>query len=238
MRQPLSIPSRLPSWPPSRPLFQAVCLALVSVIILAGCAQPASEGIPTPNATIVAARQTTIAQSAVNVSATQTAAAPTPAPTPEPPTPVPPVPTEPPPPTPEPEPTTPPRSTNNTGTPSRQPSQSGSSRTGCGQRIIHVVQPGQNLFRIALRYNTTINAIARLNGITNTRLVRAGQRLHVVTCARGSGSQPAYGAYYVVKRGDTLFRIAVRYGTSVSRLMSANGLRTTMIVPGQHLAIP
>jgi LysM repeat protein len=100
------------------------------------------------------------------------------------------------------------------------------------------VQPGQNLFRIALRYNTTINAIARLNGITNTRLIRVGQRLRVVTCARGSGSAPYYGAHYIVRAGDTLFRIAVRYGVSVSRLKAANGLRSNLIVPGQNLAIP
>ncbi len=63
----------------------------------------------------------------------------------------------------------------------------------CGRRIVHIVQPGQNLFRIALRYRTTINAIARLNGITNTRLVRAGQRLVIVTCRRG-GAEPDVAA--------------------------------------------
>lgn len=60
-----------------------------------------------------------------------------------------------------------------------------SARTGnvrCGVRVYHTVRPGENLFRIALRYNTTISSIARRNGIHDTRLVRAGQRLTIVTC--------------------------------------------------------
>lgn len=61
----------------------------------------------------------------------------------------------------------------------------GSARTGsvqCGVRVYHTARPGENLFRIALRYNTTISSIARRNGIRDTRLVRAGQRLTIVTC--------------------------------------------------------
>lgn len=230
MRQRFSILSRTP--------YRVRILALAGLIILTGCAQPASVGIPTPNAAVVAARQTSIAQSVARAAAAQTAAAPspTPAPTIEPPTPLPPLSTDTPaplPPLPA-ETPLPPAALPDAGS---QSTQSGSSRVVCGQQIIHIVQPGQNLFRIALRYNTTINAIARLNGITNTRLIRTGQRLRVVTCAR-SNSAPYYGAHYVVRPGDTLFRIAMRYGVSVSRLMAANDLRSTLIVPGQNLIIP
>jgi LysM repeat protein len=44
------------------------------------------------------------------------------------------------------------------------------------------VRPGENLFRIALRYNTTITSIARRNGISDPRSIRSGQRLSIVTC--------------------------------------------------------
>jgi len=64
------------------------------------------------------------------------------------------------------------------GIPSRIPRSS----VRCGVRVVHVVRPGENLFRIALRYNTTILSIARRNGIADPRVVRAGQRLHIVTC--------------------------------------------------------
>ena len=43
----------------------------------------------------------------------------------------------------------------------------------------HVVQPGENLFRIALRYNTTVEALATLNNITNPNLVFVGAVLRV-----------------------------------------------------------
>ncbi len=59
---------------------------------------------------------------------------------------------------------------------------SGGSRVACGVRVVHVVQPGENLFRIALRYNTTIASIARRNGIADARTIRAGQRLTIITC--------------------------------------------------------
>jgi hypothetical protein len=58
----------------------------------------------------------------------------------------------------------------------------GSAGYACGRRIVHVVQPGQNIFRIALRYDTTINAIVWRNGIDDVRFVRPGTRLVVVTC--------------------------------------------------------
>lgn len=78
----------------------------------------------------------------------------------------------------------------NPSTASNQPStQSSASSAGtgsagyaCGRRIVHVVQPGQNIFRIALRYDTTINAIVWRNGIDDVRFVRPGTRLVVVTC--------------------------------------------------------
>ncbi len=75
------------------------------------------------------------------------------------------------------------------GAPSSAPAGSGASRgssggarVSCGARVVHVVQPGENLFRIALRYNTTIASIARRNGIADARTIRAGQRLTIITC--------------------------------------------------------
>jgi len=49
---------------------------------------------------------------------------------------------------------------------------------------------------------------------------------------------PAGGRIYVVQRGDTLFRLALRFNTSVAVLMKANGLQTTTIKAGQKLVIP
>ena len=121
---------------------------------------------------------------------------------------------------------------------------SGSSGGGaaCGTRLYHIVRPGENLFRIGLRYNTTAYAIARMNGITNVRLVSSGRRLLIVACARGGGSGGSQytprSSTYVVKPGDTLFRIALRFGINTNYLCRVNGLTSNIIVPGQVLAIP
>jgi LysM repeat protein len=112
----------------------------------------------------------------------------------------------------------------------------------CGTRLYHTVRAGENLFRIGLRYNTTATAIARLNRITNVRAVSVGRRLVIVACARGSGGSGAYfssrSGTYVVRPGDTLFRIALRFGVNVQYLCRVNGLYTSLIVPGQTLVIP
>lgn len=43
----------------------------------------------------------------------------------------------------------------------------------------HIVQPGENLFRIALRYGVNMWDIAKLNGIYDLRLIYAGQVLRI-----------------------------------------------------------
>jgi len=45
--------------------------------------------------------------------------------------------------------------------------------------LIHVVKPGENLFRIAIRYGTTFEAVAFANNIINPGRIRAGQRLMI-----------------------------------------------------------
>jgi hypothetical protein len=43
----------------------------------------------------------------------------------------------------------------------------------------HIVQPGENLFRIAMRYHTTVAALAALNGLNNPRLIFVGQKIYL-----------------------------------------------------------
>ena len=43
---------------------------------------------------------------------------------------------------------------------------------------------------------------------------------------------------HVVKRRESLGKISRRYGTTVATLKSTNGLRSTVIHPGQHLVVP
>jgi len=47
--------------------------------------------------------------------------------------------------------------------------------------VVHVVQPGENLFRISLRYNLLTSIVAAYNGITNPSLIYVGQRIRIPT---------------------------------------------------------
>lgn len=53
--------------------------------------------------------------------------------------------------------------------------------SGCGENVVHVVQAGENLFRIGLRYGTTVDAIVAANQLANRDVIYAGQQL-VIPC--------------------------------------------------------
>lgn len=60
------------------------------------------------------------------------------------------------------------------------------SRSGApsgGTYRVHIVQPGENLFRIALNYGVGVSAIAAANGLGNTALIFVGQALNIPTSA-------------------------------------------------------
>ncbi|HID62672.1 MAG TPA: LysM domain-containing protein, partial [Anaerolineae bacterium] len=105
-----------------------------------------------------------------------------------------------------------------------------------GAPIVHIVQRGENLFRIALRYNTTVEAIAAANGIRNPQLIYVGQKL---TIPAGTTPPPGGGRTHVVQPGENLFRIALRYGTTPQAIAAANNLPNIhLIYVGQVLRIP
>lgn len=101
---------------------------------------------------------------------------------------------------------------------------------------IHVVQRGENLYRISLRYGTSVQAIAAANGIANPSRIYVGQRLSI-PC--GSAPPPSGGRFYTVRYGDTLYSIARHFGVSVQAIMRANGITNAhWIYAGQRLIIP
>jgi len=118
-------------------------------------------------------------------------------------------------------------------------------------QTVHVVQPGENLFRISLRYGVPMASIVQANGITNPNLIFVGQQLTIPAGGVPTVPTPAPGAppptavpggstsTYTVVPGDTLGRIASRFGTTVAAIAQANGIANpNLIFAGQTLTIP
>lgn len=95
----------------------------------------------------------------------------------------------------------------------------------------YTVQSGDTLYGIARKFNTTVSALQELNGLTNN-IVRVGQVLKIPNT-----SEDDYITYQVVS-GDTLSKIATRYGTTVNEIKSLNNLTSDLITVGQILKIP
>jgi LysM repeat protein len=100
-------------------------------------------------------------------------------------------------------------------------------------KAFHVVRRGETLTQIANQYEVSVAHIVQANGIRNPNRIFPGQRLCIPDVS------PLCKAIHVVKRGETLSRIARRYGVSVAAIVQANELRDpNRIYPGQMLCIP
>ena len=77
----------------------------------------------------------------------------------------------------------------------------------------YVVQRGDTLRKIAARFDTTTDAILRVNPqITNPNVIYVGQIINL----------PLTASTYVVQRGDRLKIIAARFGTTLNNLLALN----------------
>jgi len=92
--------------------------------------------------------------------------------------------------------------------------------------VYHVVKCGENLTRIALKYGTTVWAIAQANGIRNVNCIRSGQVLVIPGPEHHEDHHEdhGHGKFYIVQPGDTLSGIAWRFGVSLCALAKANGI--------------
>ena len=121
----------------------------------------------------------------------------------------------------------------------------------------HVVKAGETLFRISRTYGIDIDELRRINGIQDN-YITVGQTLRLTAGSRPADRPPSRpdpqpaptvgvepvgppasssGETHVVAAGETLFRIALRYDTSVSALRRLNGIEGDQIEVGQRLRV-
>jgi membrane-bound lytic murein transglycosylase D len=111
----------------------------------------------------------------------------------------------------------------------------GQGRARGERKISYVVQPGDTLWDIAKANRVNYRALARWNAMAPSDMLHPGQELAIWTDASG---QPARGAErYVVRKGDSLYEIALRFGVSVDQLRQWNAPLGKYLQPDQVLAV-
>ncbi|HEX6996909.1 MAG TPA: LysM peptidoglycan-binding domain-containing protein [Gammaproteobacteria bacterium] len=115
--------------------------------------------------------------------------------------------------------------------------------------VQHRVRRGDTLSEIAAEYGVSLAALMRLNNLRRSDLIRVGQVLTLpvagdavppTLAARAESAPPALeDGTYVVQRGDSVVRIAARFGVDAEQLLAANRIADPdRIYAGQTLRIP
>jgi len=114
--------------------------------------------------------------------------------------------------------------------------------------VVHRVRRGESLSVIASSYKTSVRAIMAMNGLKNRNYIRQGWRLKIPTNRRTSYHKihsPILTTglsenllEYVVKKGDSLWKIANEFRTTTKTIQFLNQLKTTKLTIGQILLIP
>lgn len=106
----------------------------------------------------------------------------------------------------------------------------------------YVVRRGDTLWSIARDYRVSMENLASTNNIRRDSTLAVGQVLRIpgtATLASTNADEiAAQPTTYVVRKGDTLSRIATKFRVTISDLMGWNSLKTTSVIkPGQRLVM-
>lgn len=115
--------------------------------------------------------------------------------------------------------------------------------------VVHRVRRGESLSTIARRHKTSIRAIMAANNLRRSHYIKAGWKLKIPVKATYASRQKAPSIVqaskakgqivkYVVKKGDSLWKVANRFGTTTKAIQRRNKLNNTHLSIGQVLMIP
>ena len=97
---------------------------------------------------------------------------------------------------------------------------------------VYIVKKGDSLYSIAQKYNTTVDELKKINGLTSN-IINIGQVLKLP-----EKENIVDYDLYIVKKGDTLYKIANNYNISVNELKKINNLTSDTLSIGQELLVP
>jgi membrane-bound lytic murein transglycosylase D len=107
-----------------------------------------------------------------------------------------------------------------------------------GKTYIHKVRHGETIFSIAKRYNASVRSVKAANRIGRKNRIYVGQRLKIPGAKAVYAKSSSKIRKYRVRRGDSLWSVAKRYGTTTKEIMSLNNLKSKLLYKGQLLLIP
>lgn len=113
-----------------------------------------------------------------------------------------------------------------------------------GNGISHTVQSKETLFSISKQYNVRIAEIKSWNELANNNL-EVGQKLTIYPSKSTDKQQESIvvdketqqNSYYVVKSGDSLYKIAKKHSMTIEELKKLNNLSSNTIGVGQRLTV-
>ena len=96
----------------------------------------------------------------------------------------------------------------------------------------YIIEPGDTLYSIANKYNISISDLIDFNALPTT-VLSVGEVIRIP-----KGEVINKENIYIVKPGDTLYRIANTYGVNINDLITTNNLSSNILSIGQELIIP
>ena len=111
---------------------------------------------------------------------------------------------------------------------------------------LYIVQKGDILSKIAVRFDTTTKTLISMNNLSNPDVLYVGQELRIPAGSghssysppKSSKSSVKKGGKYVIQKGDSLSAIAVAAGVSLNDIRSLNNIQGDKIFAGETLYIP
>lgn len=100
--------------------------------------------------------------------------------------------------------------------------------------MTYIVEPGDNIMSIAKKFNVNEADLIKENNLENIYYLMPGIELIIPTTSDNSLFE-----YYMVKKGDNLYQIGLKYGLTAKEIAELNGLELNeYIYPDQKILVP